>query len=124
MELVTSKMLIPEVANALKKEERLETLQLLQEGYTLSEIADELEMSFAGVQSYAEDLEDAHLVKEVEGTRTITQLGEIVLERFLEIEEELQAQQKDMIKSSLAQDLEEAREYGITEDEIKELLKG
>jgi DNA-binding transcriptional regulator YhcF (GntR family) len=115
-------MMVPQIANALKKEERFETLLLFDQHYTLSEIADELDMSFAGIQAYTEDLEDAQLVEKVESHRVVTELGELVIERFMELEEELESRRKEMIKSNLAQGIEEAREQGLSDEEIEELL--
>jgi DNA-binding transcriptional MocR family regulator len=95
----TMNSLVPEIMNALKKEERVRTLQMLAEGYTLSEIQNEIDMSFAGVQNYYDAFEETNLVQEVDGEKQITPAGEMVLEWLTDLSDELESIQREMART-------------------------
>jgi len=94
------------IYNALKTPNRIRTLQLIAEGLNLSEISEELEMSYASIHSYARDLEDIHLVEDNKG-REITEAGEIVLEFSEQLNEQIEPIFLERWKQSVEETSEE-----------------
>lgn len=95
-----------EIFNALKTPNRIRTLQLIADGLNLSEISEELEMSYASIHSYARDLEDAHLIEDNKG-RDITEAGKIVLEFSEQLNEQIEPVFLERWKQSVEETSEE-----------------
>jgi len=114
---------VAEVYDALKTENRIKTLELIEEEKKLSDIADEINMSYSGVHSYLEDFESAHLVKKKDNKRRITEAGELVLEHTDDLGDQLQEIKFRMLANSFD---ETATEMGfsspLSEEEIEERL--
>lgn len=98
---------VGEIYNALKNENRIQALNMVDEGLTLSEIADDLEMSYSGVHSYLVDMEEAHLVKEEGGSRGITEAGRVALDATKSFDQEMEPVLQEMWKQQVEKDSEE-----------------
>lgn len=116
---------VAEVFDVLKTENRIKTLKLIKDEKKLSEIADEIDMSYSGVHSYLEDFESTHLVRKKNNKREITEAGELVLEHTDELSDQLREVKFRMLANSFD---ETAAELGfnspLSEEEIEEKLGG
>lgn len=113
-----------EIYNALKNEQRIQTLRLVDEGGSLTEIADELNMSNSGVHSYLSDLEEVYLIESKNRTRQITEVGKVVLEFTDELAVEVNEAQKEMVSRAIQNT---AQNYGfasdLSDEELRDILE-
>lgn len=110
------------VCKALRSRQRLETLLGLQNGKTLTDIADDLNKSYGSVQGYAEELEKAALVENASGSRKLTPVGEFVLANLSSMDRKIKREKVNMALSEIE---EISTKYALAElpdEEIQTLL--
>ena len=111
---------ISEIYNSLKKKERIEALKYTKQGYNLTEISEQVGMSYSTIHNYLQDHKEAHLVKKENGGYIITKAGELVLGFVEELEPKIEEFMKKDAKSEINKISEE---HNLSKEEIKDLLE-
>ncbi len=80
-------LIVSRIYSALKVPNRIKTLESIADGKNLTEISRELNISYAGTQSYKEDLNKSGLIITCGNRYEITEMGKYMLENYKEIAE-------------------------------------